>query len=199
MLETIARETYQKYCVNLFAAQLARIINPNFITLLAVLFGLSIPILLIKNHPDIAVLMLLLSGYCDTLDGTIARFQNKTSDFGTILDIMGDRIVECAVIFGLYMVDPQARGTIAFGMLISIILCITSFLVVGIFTQNNGQKNFHYSPGLMERAEAFIFFIAMILMPSYFNQLGLTFIILVCWTAFRRIVNFKNLPHQKFH
>ncbi len=192
MLETIARDTYQKYCVNLIATQLAKIINPNFITLLAVLFGLSIPILLVNNHPDIAVLMLLLSGYCDTLDGTIARVQDKTSDFGTILDILGDRIVECAVIFGLYMVDPQIRGFIALGMLISVILCITSFLVVGIFSHKDSQKNFNYSPGLMERAEAFIFFIAMILMPSYFNQLGMAFIILVCWTAYRRIVNFKN-------
>jgi len=192
MLETIARETYQKYCVNLIAAQLAKIVNPNLITLLATLFGLAVPVLLVQNHPDIAILMLLLSGYCDTLDGTIARFQGKTSDFGTILDIVGDRIVECAVIFGLYLVDPLTRGTITIGILISILICITSFLVVGIFTQNHSQKNFHYTPGLIERAEAFIFFIAMIVLPSYFNQLGLIFIILVLWTAFHRIITFKK-------
>jgi phosphatidylglycerophosphate synthase len=192
MLEAIARKTYQKYCVNFIAIQLAKIINPNWITLLATLFGLSVPVLLVKNHPDIAVLMLLFSGYCDTLDGTIARFQDQSSDFGTILDILSDRIVECAVIFGLYLVDPLTRGMISIGMLISITLCITSFLVIGIFTQNNGEKNFHYSPGLMERAEAFIFFIAMILLPNYFNQLGLAFIILVLWTTFHRIVNFRK-------
>jgi len=196
MLEAITRNTYQKYCVNLIAAQLAKIVNPNWITLLATLFGLSIPVFLIRNHPDIAVLMLLLSGYCDTLDGTIARFQGKTSDFGTILDIVGDRIVESAVIFGLYLVDPLARGTITIGILISILICITSFLVVGIFTQNQSQKNFHYSPGLIERAEAFIFFIAMILMPSYFNQLGIIFIILVLWTAFYRIIDFRDAPNH---
>lgn len=195
MLEALTRNTYQKYCVDIIAIQLAKIVNPNFITILAILFGLSVPILLVQNHPDIAILMLLLSGYCDTLDGTVARLQRKTSDFGTTLDIMSDRIIECAVIFGLFMVDPIYRGTTALGMLISMILCITSFLVVGIFTQNSGHKNFHYSPGLMERAEAFIFFIAMILLPNYFEQLGLVFIILVLWTAFHRIIDFR-LPRQ---
>lgn len=195
MLETLTRNTYQKYCVDFIAIKLSKITNPNTITLFATLFGLSVPILLTQNHPDIAILMLLLSGYCDTLDGTIARFQKKTSDFGTMLDIMSDRVVECAVIFGLFMADPLTRGPITLGMLVSIILCITSFLTVGVFTKNNGDKNFHYSPGLMERAEAFIFFIAMILLPKYFEQLGLVFIILVLWTTFHRIIDFR-LPKQ---
>lgn len=46
---------------------------------------------------------------------------------GTILDIIFDRIVEFAIIFGLFTVDPVHRAGIALFMLGSILICVTSF------------------------------------------------------------------------
>ncbi|WP_454780756.1 hypothetical protein [Legionella sp. WA2022007384] len=52
-----------------------------------------------------------------------------------------------------------------------------------------------YSPGLMERAEAFSFFIAMMIWPHAFNFLVCLFTFLVTITAIIRLVQFYN-QHQ---
>jgi phosphatidylglycerophosphate synthase len=154
--------------------------------------GILSAIFLVLHHSYWAVALLLLSGYLDTLDGTIARLANKISPFGSGLDIVGDRIVEFAIIFALYLVNPSIRATTTILMLGSILFCVSSFLVVGIFTINDSEKGFHYSSGLIERFEAFIFFITMILLPQYFNYIGNIFALLVALTAFIRMYEFKK-------
>ena len=76
-------------------------------------------------------------------------------------------------------------------MLGSVLICITSFLVVAIVSDNQSEKSFYYSPGLMERAEAFIFFILMIWLPQYFSFLSMSFIILVSYTALKRVYDYS--------
>lgn len=192
MLEQSLRPHYQRILVDPLLGHINNKISPLSITWISGIFGfLFIPFLLL-NVPFLAISCLLISGYLDTLDGSLARFQNKSSDFGSVMDIIMDRIVEFCAIFALYLFDPSNRALFIILMLGSILLCITSFLVVGIFTSNNSSKGFHYSPGLMERAEAFAFFIAMVLCPEYFTALALVFCLLVCLTALIRIREFKN-------
>lgn len=190
MLEQIVRPLYQNLLVEPLVRIMGHRVNPLHITLLAGIFGLLFIPVLFLGYPMSAIGLLIASGYCDTLDGSLARFQNKTTPLGTVLDIIIDRIVEFCAILGLYLVAPQSRALAIIFMLGSILICITSFLVVGIFTSNQTQKGFHYSPGLMERAEAFGFFIAMIIMPRYFNGLAVIFSLLVCLTAIIRIRQF---------
>ena len=90
----------------------------------------------------------------------------------------------------MWLVDPVHRALWCFLMLGSMLLCITSFLVVGIFVANDSHKSFHYNPGIMERAEAFIFFIAMMLWPSAFVGLAMLFSLLVTLTAIIRLTQF---------
>lgn len=142
--------------------------------------------------------MLVVSGFLDTMDGSVARLKNQTSPFGAALDITSDRIVEFSVIFGLYFFDPENRALSCFLMLGSILFCVTSFLVVGIFTQNSSEKSFHYSLGLMERAEAFIFSSFLILLPGYFIPKSTLFSGLVFLTGVYRLRQFKKstLPNE---
>lgn len=190
MLEGYIRTYYQRWLVDDFAAIISKFITSNLITIFGALFGTSTAILLSVKHPYWALVLLIISGYLDSLDGTIARLTARTSPFGTALDIICDRVVEFAVIFGLYLVDPAARATIIICMLGSMLICICSFLIVGVFTQNVTEKSFHYSPGIMERLETFLFFFAMILLPNYFTFLGYTFTLLVSITALLRMRNF---------
>jgi len=192
MIEQKFRNYYQRVLVDPLIRCLNHRITPLTITWLSGVSGLLFIPFLLMNRPLIAVVFLVLSGYLDTLDGSLARFQNSSSDFGSAMDIIMDRIVEFAAIFALYLVNPSARSLAAILMLGSILLCITSFLVVGIFSNNTSHKSFHYSAGLMERAEAFIFFIAMALCPTYFNSLAWIFCCLVCLTALIRLAEFKQ-------
>jgi archaetidylinositol phosphate synthase len=50
-----------------------------------------------------AVILLLLSGYCDILDGALARLCQKTTPFGGFLDSLLDRYADSAVYFGMVL------------------------------------------------------------------------------------------------
>lgn len=192
MLEQSLRHYYQLVLVDPILPNLSHRITPLSITWLSGVFGLLFVPFVLLDKPFFAISFLLISGYLDTLDGSLARFQNKSSNFGSVMDIVMDRIVEFSTVFALYLFDPQHRATLVILMLGSILLCITSFLVVGIFADNNSHKSFYYSPGLMERAEAFIFFIFMTLFPSHFNFFAVVFCFLVCLTALIRLLEFKK-------
>ncbi|GAB4227058.1 MAG: CDP-alcohol phosphatidyltransferase family protein [Chlamydiales bacterium] len=192
MLEEYLRPSYQQLCV----APIAKLLNkhrcpPSLITLFSLVFGVLACPLMILQHSHWAIFSLLISGYCDTLDGTLARLSGQTSSQGTIFDILSDRIVEFSVILGLFSIEPLERGLASLFMLGSVLICMTSFLVVGIFTQNDSEKGFYYSPGIMERCEAFIFFMLMVLFPSYFSLLAWTFTCLVFLTAAIRVFQFR--------
>ncbi len=167
---------------------------PLLFTLAALTLGLAASATLLYA-PLLAILLLWASGLFDILDGEVARLHKKTSDIGAVIDIFSDRLVEASFVLGLFLIQPETRGLGALLMLSSILLCVTSFLVVGIFSTNDSTKSFHYSPGLMERFEAFLFFTLMALLPSHFLSLALLFSTLTLYTALRRIYEFAKRSH----
>jgi archaetidylinositol phosphate synthase len=57
-----------------------------------------------QNHPTyllIATALLLLSGFCDALDGILARLYQQTTTFGGFLDSLGDRYADAVVYLGV--------------------------------------------------------------------------------------------------
>ncbi len=190
MIEQYLRPNYQQFLVEPVAKQLNKRISANTITVLSGLVGLAIMPALYYHNIGVALFLLVLSGYLDTLDGTLARLSHHTTPFGSALDISSDRLVESSIIIGLYLLDPTHRGLACLIMLASVLLCVTSFLVVGVFTENQSQKGFHYSSGLIERFEAFIFFALMLLFSSYFLMSAYLFSTLVLLTAFIRLKQF---------
>ena len=192
MLESYLRPYYQRNFVDPIALRLAKIFpsSANGWTLLGCIAGFSVLPALITKQMYLAICLLLISGYLDTLDGTVARLSGNNSTRGSVFDIFADRLVEFSVVLALFLIDQQHRGLWCILMLGSMLMCITAFLVVGIFTPKEGEKSFYYSPGLMERAEAFIFFIAMMLLPSYFTQLAMMFVTLVFFTAIFHLFQF---------
>ena len=193
MIETYCRPLLQRVIFTPTAKQLAKChwLTPNTVTMLSGILGLIAATLIAFDQTCLSIVLLLLSGTCDVLDGSLARQIQHQTDFGCVLDIMMDRLVEAAVIIGLVMQASEQRAVLGLLMLASILLCITSFLVVGIFSdQTKSGKSFHYSPGLIERAEAFAFFVAMILIPDWFTGLTIAFCLLVLITTIIRLWQF---------
>ncbi len=188
MIDSYFRSPFQKLLIDPIARKLVRV-PANIVTSISCLLGIAVIPLLAFGLPIAAASALILSGYLDILDGTIARLRRESSPWGTVLDICADRVVESAVVIGLFLVAPD-RALFCLLMLTSILLCISSFLVVGIFSENDSADSFHYSPGLIERSEAFLFFLGMILLPSIFAPLATAFIGLVTLTALIRIRQF---------
>ncbi|MEQ1789119.1 MAG: CDP-alcohol phosphatidyltransferase family protein [Rickettsiales bacterium] len=187
MLETYIRSHFQRVLIDPIAKVLAQHFSPNQITIFSLITGLFAALCIALGWNLLACGLLLLSGYLDMLDGTVARMTGRSTAFGTMLDIMCDRTVEWAVIMGLYAVEPSTRGWLCLLMLGSVLIVVTSFLVAGIFVKNDGNKSFNYTPSLMERPEAFLFFMLMIFLPAWFVWLAVFFVVLVLYTAALRM------------
>jgi len=51
----------------------------------------------------VAPILLLLSGYCDALDGALARLHGKTTTFGGFLDSLLDRYADAVIFSGIIL------------------------------------------------------------------------------------------------
>ena len=192
MLERLARPLFHRLLVEPVLKPLLPLrLNPDLITAAGALAGVAAAPLLYFKLAWASLAALLLSGYLDMLDGSYARALGVSSEKGSALDIVSDRAVEVSVTLGLYLYAP-GRGLACLAMLGSMLLCVTSFLVVGIFEKNDSAKSFHYSEGLMERAEAFIFFGLMMLLPDAFTPLAWVYSALVLYTAAARLYRFRG-------
>lgn len=167
-------------------------LKPNQVTIIALLVGISTSLLLYFDMGVVAVMSLWFSGYLDAVDGAMARGSNSTSSFGTLLDIVSDRIVEVGmiIVFGIKFVDVRFNLLI---LAISILMSMTIFLTVGACTEKKGMKSFYYQAGVAERSEGFILFSLMILLPEYLGIITNIFSILVLFTAGQRFFEAKKI------
>jgi archaetidylinositol phosphate synthase len=125
-----------------------------------------------QNRPTyilIATVLLLLSGFCDALDGILARLYQQTTAFGGFLDSLLDRYADAAVYVGLIvggLCDPPLLGLIA----------LTGSLLVSYSrarAEAAGTKM--ESIGLAERAERMII-LAIASLVAFFSQQETIFI-----------------------
>lgn len=192
MLDTHARK-YVNPIIELGAEFLLKLkLTPNNVTILALLLGISTSIFLYFDMQIIAVTLLWVSGYLDAVDGAMARRSNSSSSFGTLLDIVSDRIVEVSIVLvlGLKFVDVRYNLIV---LTVCILMSMTIFLTVGALSEKKGVKSFYYQAGVVERSEGFIFFSLMILIPSYLGIITNIFSILIIITAIQRFLEAKRL------
>jgi len=193
MIDSYFRSPIQMLFINPLLPKItAWKLSPHVYTAGALISGVAVAPALYLQHSFIALLFLVVSGFLDVLDGSVARAQQSATPVGAVYDIVADRIVETAVILGLYLFSPSSRGLLCLLMLGSAMICVTSFLVVGIFLNRESDKSFFYSPGIVERAEAFLFFGCMILFSSVFTLLSILFMCLVILTAGLRVWHFQR-------
>ena len=192
MLDTHARK-YVNPIIELGAKFLLKLnLTPNNVTILALLIGVSTSIFLYFDMQISAVILLWVSGYLDAVDGAMARKSNSSSSFGTLLDIVSDRIVEVRIVLvlGFKFIDVRYNLII---LTVCILMSMTIFLTVGALSEKKGVKSFYYQAGVAERSEGFIFFSLMILIPSYLGIITNIFSVLIIITAVQRFLEAKRL------
>lgn len=166
MLDSHARK-YMQPCFNKLAEMLIAFkVTPQQVTILALVVGLLSSLLFYFDFRFVALLFLWFSGLLDVLDGTIARMTKLTSPFGTLLDLLFDRLVEMVFIITIALRFPATQMACIF-LLCSIIFSFSIFLTVGAISSKKSEKTFYYQAGLAERAETFIVFSLIILFPLY--------------------------------
>lgn len=191
MLDTHARKYVEPFIVKSAKKLIALNLTANQVTVAALIIGLSTSVFILLEQPVIAVMLLWFSGFLDAVDGSMARL-TKTSEFGTVLDVTFDRLVEIAIIVTLAFVFPEAALSL---LLLSgaIIFSMTVFLTVGAVSEKKGKKSFYYQAGLAERTEGFILFSLMILLPSLLQPITLLYAGVVIFTGLQRLVEAKKM------
>ena len=140
-------------------------ISANVATILAVFTGIAAGIAFALGDVVFGIVALAVSAGFDAVDGAIARECAAPSLVGGVLDLTGDRVVEAFVIVGIAWRDPALYFP-ALMLVASWYVNITIFLAVGAALERRGPKLIEYPPGLLERTEAIIFFIALALVEA---------------------------------
>ncbi len=168
--------------------------TPNMITVLAFIIGLLAAICIGFNYTILAFVLLWLSGLLDVLDGTVARLTGRSNPVGAYMDLILDRMVEAAVVLGLFYAYPEHVWMYLI-FFVAVLFNFTTFIVAGALFENDSKKSMHYDVGIAERTETFIVFSLVILLPQYIFSILLTFNTIIFITGiirFLRVIKYEK-------
>ena len=141
-------------------------LSPNKLTLIgfiiaiisSIIFGLNLSLEPILNSSIIGSIILLIAGFFDVIDGSVAKIFKKASNKGAFLDSVLDKISETTIFLG-----------IAIGSLANPILCliaVSSSLLVSYTRSRAETLGLNLSGiGFGERAERLLILSIMGLIP----------------------------------
>jgi len=139
-----------------------------------------------------ALVLLVLNRVLDGLDGAVARATAAT-DSGGYLDIVVDYVFYAGVPLAFAMADPARNALPAAALLAGFCLTATSFLAFaiiaakrGLESDAQGHKSFFYSTGVVEGSETIMFFVLMMIVPTWFPYIAGLFAVLCVVTAVQR-------------
>jgi archaetidylinositol phosphate synthase len=140
-------------------------IRANHATIIGCILGVTAGVLFACENLALGMLALVLSAILDAVDGTIAREFGVATALGGVLDLTLDRIVEVAVLLGLIWGHSRLQLPAA-------VVQATWYVNITIFMASGAalaasEKLIHYPPGLVERTEAFIFFVLLAFAPIW--------------------------------
>jgi archaetidylinositol phosphate synthase len=163
-------------------------LKPNQISGLGVIFGVASGLAywqagLVVSRPNvypsyvvIAVVLLLASGYCDALDGALARLHDETSVTGGFLDSLLDRYVDASVYCGLII---GGLCNVFWGLLALIGSLLTSYARARSEAADVPMETI----GIVERAERLIIVaLASLLSIVWLDAIGWAIILLALAT-----------------
>lgn len=118
------------------------------------------------DHGAAALAALACSGVLDAIDGRVARMGAGSTQWGGVLDLTYDRVVEASVLLGLAVPRPPLHvPALVLAATWYVNLCV--FLAVGAATAAAAaEKVIAYPPGLVERTEALVFAVIVVALPA---------------------------------
>jgi CDP-diacylglycerol--glycerol-3-phosphate 3-phosphatidyltransferase len=86
---------------------------PNAVTIFGLVLSVAAGFMLSQGSFLVAVVLLLLAGLADTVDGELARQSHRTHRMGAFLDSSFDRLAEFSVFFGMFWFYRHSPGRAA--------------------------------------------------------------------------------------
>ena len=124
--------------------------DPNVFTTIGLIFGALSAVCAGSGRFFVAGIFLLFSGWCDSIDGTIARRSGRASKFGALFDSTLDRYSEMLVFFGFayYFMSEEAYLTS-----LALAIGLGGSLMVSYVRARAEGLGFECKVGFMQRPE----------------------------------------------
>jgi len=172
-------------------------INPNFLTLIGLGLNFLTAYLIIVQERYFAGLMLIIASLFDTFDGTVARLQNKVTNFGKFIDSVSDRISEGVVLSAL--VFYYACLFDYHNMALILVILVASFCISYIRSKAE-SLGIECKEGFIQRPERVIGILLILFLPQYERVLLYVLAVLSIITVLQRvnlvIRNFTQMPEK---
>ena len=159
-----------KYINRPFSNQLTKFIlyfwpncNPNLISFVSALFGITGSLLFIMNFPLIGGIFIQISSIVDGSDGEVARANGKASFFGGFFDSVMDRYVDMFIFIGLTIYSLKILS-ITFAFILGIITMTGAYLISYTAAKVETRKDIEFSRTIQGRdTRLFIVFLTGLL------------------------------------
>ena len=160
-------------------------LTPDLITWIGLGINIIAAAIVATNRLLIGGILVLLSGLFDILDGALARFTNKSTLFGALLDSTFDRLSEAIILFGILILYVNGEHVVEILLIFGVM--IGSFLISYIRARAEGL-GLECKTGLFTRAERVI----ILALGLMLNQI---FIVLIILAVFTFITVIQRLVH----
>ena len=140
----------------------------------------------------VAGLLLMIAGFCDLVDGVVARQQGLSSSAGAFFDSSIDRLSDLVIFGGIALGRTRAGDT--FG--VALVMWAITASVMTSYTRASAEKRLHsLRVGFMERGERF-----GVLILGALTTFVMTAVVIVAagatWTSVQRILEGRRLLRE---
>ena len=128
-------------------------LTPNVFTFAGLIITSFAAAALVLGYIRLSGLLILAGGFCDSIDGLLARTSGKTSRFGALLDSSIDRYSEFIIFFGIaaYFIGIEDYGTSG-----GAFLALCGSFMVSYARARAESLGFEAKVGLMQRPERIV-------------------------------------------
>jgi phosphatidylglycerophosphate synthase len=101
-----------------------KFLSPNTWTTVSLIFAFVAFFLIAGNHLYWGILLFVISGMCDFIDGKVARYTGTSSTFGAFWDGTVDRFIDALIIAGFFFLDFPVSDLTKHMLLFLLLFCI---------------------------------------------------------------------------
>lgn len=164
-------------------------ISPAGVSIAGLILSLAAALAITRGELVAGGVILIVSGLCDTLDGSLARRSGKESIFGAFIDSTIDRVAELAAFGALivYYISPEGGGRFAVPLVLAALA--GSFLTSYTRARAEGL-GIDCRVGLLERPER----VALLVLGLLLGKTVL-FVVIACLAILTLVTTVQRVVH----
>ncbi|MBU7013840.1 MAG: CDP-alcohol phosphatidyltransferase family protein [Theionarchaea archaeon] len=157
------RQWYEEHTLRIGRTIARTGLTPNQLTLLSLVPAVVSAYFFASRRELVGGLFLVIMLVFDVFDGSVARAQNKKTDYGFVLDATIDRYCEIIVLFGI-LLGGFAEGWV-------VLLCFSGMIMASYVRARIESKGISaMSIGLMERMQKMTILLIGVVLYGFFDK-----------------------------